>query len=112
VRCLKAGNAVILRGGKEAFNSNNALTDIMRGAIKESGLPEDSVALVQDTSRESATELLQLSAYVDVLIPRGGAGLIRHVVENAKVPVIETGVGNCHVYVESTADLHGSGDHL
>ncbi len=106
VLCLKAGNAVILRGGKEAFNSNNALMNIMREAIKASGLPEDSVALVQDTSRESATELLQLSDYVDVLIPRGGAGLIRHVVENAKVPVIETGVGNCHIYVESTADLN------
>lgn len=105
VLCLKAGNAVILRGGKEAFNSNNALTEIMRQAIKESGLPEDSVALIQDTSRESATEVMQLSAYIDVLIPRGGAGLIRHVVENSKVPVIETGVGNCHIYVESSADL-------
>lgn len=106
VLCLKAGNAVILRGGKEAFNSNNALTDIMRGAIREAGLPESSVSLVQDTSRESATEVMQLSKYIDVLIPRGGAGLIRSVVENAKVPVIETGVGNCHIYVESSADLN------
>jgi glutamate-5-semialdehyde dehydrogenase len=105
VLCLKSGNAVLLRGGKEAFNSNNALTEIMRRALLDSGLPEDSVALVQDTSRESATELMQLSKYVDVLIPRGGAGLIRSVVDNAKVPVIETGVGNCHIYVESTADL-------
>ncbi len=105
VLCLKSGNAVILRGGKEAFNSNNALTEIMRQALRESGLPEASVALVQDTSRESATELMQLSKYVDVLIPRGGAGLIRSVVDNAKVPVIETGVGNCHIYIESTADL-------
>jgi glutamate-5-semialdehyde dehydrogenase len=105
VLCLKAGNAIILRGGKEAFNSNNALTGIMRQAIKESGLPEDSVSLVQDTTRGSVDEVMQLTMYVDVLIPRGGAGLIRHVVENSKVPVIETGVGNCHVYVESSADL-------
>jgi glutamate-5-semialdehyde dehydrogenase len=105
VLCLKSGNAAILRGGKEAFNSNNALTEIMRRAVKEAGLPEDSVALVQDTSRESAAELMQLSKYIDVLIPRGGAGLIRNVVDNSKVPVIETGVGNCHIYVESTADL-------
>ncbi len=105
VLCLKAGNAVILRGGKEAFNSNNALMNIMRKAVKEAGLPEDSVALVQDTTRDSVTELLQLKDYIDVLIPRGGAGLIQHVVQNAKVPVIETGVGNCHIYVESTAEL-------
>jgi glutamate-5-semialdehyde dehydrogenase len=105
VLCLKAGNAVILRGGKEAFNSNNALTSLMRNALTEAGLPEDSVSLVQDTSRDSATEVMQLSDYIDVLIPRGGAGLIRHVVENSKVPVIETGVGNCHVYIESSADL-------
>jgi glutamate-5-semialdehyde dehydrogenase len=106
VLCLKAGNAVILRGGKEAFHSNNALTEIMRDAIKSSGLPEDAVALVQDTARESVTELLQLTDFVDLVIPRGGAGLIQHVVQNAKVPVVETGVGNCHVYVESTADLN------
>jgi glutamate-5-semialdehyde dehydrogenase len=105
VLCLKSGNAVILRGGKEAFNSNNALTDVMRQAVRESGLPEDAVSLIQDTSRESATELMQLSKYVDVLIPRGGAGLIRSVVENSKVPVIETGVGNCHIYVDASADL-------
>lgn len=105
VLCLKAGNAVILRGGKEAFNSNNALTGIMREAVKNAGLPEDSVALIQDTSRGSVDEVLRLSDYIDLLIPRGGAGLIRHVVENAKVPVVETGVGNCHVYVERTADL-------
>lgn len=105
VLCLKAGNAVILRGGKEAFNSNNALTEIMRQAIKESGLPEASVALIQDTTRDSVSDVMNLTAYVDVLIPRGGAGLIRHVVENSKVPVIETGVGNCHIYVDATADL-------
>ena len=110
VLCLKAGNAVILRGGKEAFNSNNALANIMRDAVKASGLPEDSVALVQDTTRESVTELLRLSGYVDLVIPRGGAGLIQHVVQNAKVPVVETGVGNCHIYVESTADLKMGAD--
>lgn len=105
VLCLKAGNAVILRGGKEAFNSNNALTELMRSALKEAGLPEDAVSLVQDTTHDSVDALLNLTGYVDVLIPRGGAGLIRRVVENAKVPVIETGVGNCHVYIESSADL-------
>ena len=106
VLCLKAGNAVILRGGKEAFNSNNAFAAIMREAIADAGLPEDSISLVQDTSRESVDALLCLTEYVDVLIPRGGAGLIKHVVQNAKVPIIETGVGNCHVYVESSADLN------
>ena len=105
VLCLKAGNAVILRGGKEAFNSNNAFTEVMREAIAEAGLPSDCISLVQDTSRGSVDDLLKLTEYVDVLIPRGGAGLIGHVVANAKVPVIETGVGNCHVYVEATADL-------
>jgi len=106
VLCLKAGNAVILRGGKEAFHSNNALTNIMRAAICEAGLPEDSVSLVQDTTRESVNAILSLTDCVDVLIPRGGAGLISHVIENAKVPVIQTGVGNCHVYVEKSADLN------
>ena len=103
--CLKAGSAVILRGGKEAIHSNRAIAEIMRDAIERAGLPRDCVALVTDTTRQSATELMQLSAYLDVLIPRGGAGLIRSVVENAKVPVIETGVGNCHVYVDKSADI-------
>lgn len=103
--CLKAGSAVILRGGKEAINSNKAIAEIMRKAIESAGLPRDCVSLVEDTSRQSATELMQLSEYLDVLIPRGGAGLIRSVVENAKVPVIETGVGNCHVYVDESADI-------
>ncbi|MDL2288920.1 glutamate-5-semialdehyde dehydrogenase [Oscillospiraceae bacterium OttesenSCG-928-F05] len=103
--CLKSGNAVILRGGKEAFHSNKAIVDVMRGAIARRGLPEDAIALVGDTSRQSATELMTLTGYVDVLIPRGGAGLIRSVVQNAKVPVIETGIGNCHVYVDTDADL-------
>lgn len=103
--CLKAGSAVILRGGKEAINSNKAIADIMRDAIEGAGLPRDCVSLVEDTTRQSATELMQLSEYLDVLIPRGGAGLIKSVVENAKVPVIETGVGNCHVYVDKSADV-------
>ena len=103
VLCLKAGNAVILRGGKEAFRTNCALTELMRGAIEAADLPADAVSLVQDTSRASAAELMGLRGYLDVLIPRGGAGLIRSVVENARVPVIETGAGVCHVYVEATA---------
>ncbi len=103
--CLKAGSAVILRGGKEAINSNKAVMSVMRDAVESVGLPRDCVALVEDTSRQSATELMQLSDYLDVLIPRGGAGLIKSVVENAKVPVIETGVGNCHVYVDASADI-------
>ena len=103
--CLKAGSAVILRGGKEAINSNKAIAEIMRDALEIAGFPRDCVALVEDTSRQSATELMQLSEYLDVLIPRGGAGLIKSVVNNAKVPVIETGVGNCHVYVDKSADI-------
>jgi len=103
--CLKAGNACILRGGKEAINSNSVLVDIMREALATSGLPEDCICLVRDTSRESAKELMGLREYVDVLIPRGGSGLIKSVVENASVPVIETGLGNCHVYVDDAADL-------
>lgn len=103
--CLKAGSAVILRGGKEAINSNKAIADIMRNAVEQAGFPKDCICLVEDTSRESATQLMQLSDYLDVLIPRGGAGLIKSVVENANVPVIETGVGNCHVYVDESADI-------
>lgn len=103
--CLKAGSAVILRGGKEAINSNTAIAKIMCDAIEKAGLPRDCISLVTDTSRQSATELMQLSDYLDVLIPRGGAGLIKSVVENAKVPVIETGLGNCHVYVDKSADI-------
>ncbi len=108
--CLKAGNAVILRGGKEAINSNKAITKIMRCAIEKSGLPKDSVQLIEDTTRQSSVELMNLSDYLDVLIPRGGAGLINAVVRQAKVPVIETGVGNCHVYVDETADLDMAAD--
>ena len=102
---LKAGSACVLRGGKEAIHSNTAIMDVMRDAIASVGLPRDCAALVTDTTRQSATELMQLSDYLDVLIPRGGAGLIKSVVENAKVPVIETGVGNCHVYVDESADI-------
>ncbi len=103
--CLKSGNAVILRGGKEAINSNKCIADIMRDAVEKAGLPRDCIALIEDTSRESSVALMQLTKYVDVLIPRGGAGLIRAVVENSKVPVIETGAGNCHVYVDKDADI-------
>ncbi len=103
--CIKTGNACILRGGSEAINTNRVLTQLMRDALCEVGLPADSVALVNDTSRESATALMKLRGYIDLLVPRGGAGLIRSVVENAEVPVIETGAGNCHVYIDESADL-------
>lgn len=105
VLCLKAGNAVILRGGSEAINSNKCIAGIMRKAIIESGLPEGSIELIEDTSRQTATELMRLNEYIDVLIPRGGGGLIQSVLENATVPVIETGVGNCHIFVDQTADF-------
>lgn len=103
--CLMAGSAVILRGGKEAFHSNMAVTALMQEACEAVGLPKESVQLVEDTSRASSVEMMGMTGYLDLLIPRGGAGLIRAVVENAKVPVIETGVGNCHVYVDKDADL-------
>ena len=103
--CLKSGNACILRGGKEAIHSNLAIADVLRQATESAGLPADCIQLVSDTSRESANQMMRMSRYLDVLIPRGGAGLIRSVVENATVPVIETGVGNCHVFVDSTADI-------
>lgn len=103
--CMKAGNCVILRGGKEAFHSNLCLTEIMRDAVKAAGLPADIIQLVTDTTRESSNQLMKLSQYLDVLIPRGGAGLIAAVAENATVPVIRTGVGNCHVFVDASADL-------
>jgi glutamate-5-semialdehyde dehydrogenase len=103
--CLKSGNTVILRGGKEAINSNKTISKVMRQAVKEAGMPEDVIQLVEDTSRESANELMKMNEYVDVLIPRGGAGLIQAVVKNATVPVIETGVGNCHIYIDKNADL-------
>lgn len=103
--CLKTSNACILRGGSEAINSNKKIVEVINDALNSVGFPENAVQLVEDTSRETAKELMRLSEYLDVLIPRGGKGLIRSVVENATVPVIETGTGNCHIYVEKTADL-------
>ncbi|MCR4925042.1 MAG: glutamate-5-semialdehyde dehydrogenase [Clostridiales bacterium] len=103
--CFKAGNAVVLRGGKEAINSNKIISDIMRQAVEKSGLPADCICFVEDTTRESSTELMQLTDYIDVLIPRGGAGLIKAVVNNSKVPVIETGAGTCHTFVDEYADI-------
>ncbi|UYV53053.1 glutamate-5-semialdehyde dehydrogenase [Priestia megaterium] len=102
--CLKAGNAVILRGGSEAFYSNQAIVSVLSQAAASAGLPEHSVQLIEDTSRETALELMKLNEYIDVLIPRGGAGLIEAVVKNATVPVIETGTGNCHIYVDEEYD--------
>ena len=103
--CLKSGNVCILRGGKEAFRSNMAVTKLMREALVSVGLPEDCISLVQDTSRETANELMHLDRYVDVLIPRGGAGLIRTVAKESSVPVIRTGEGVCHIYIDAEADL-------
>ena len=105
VLCLKSGNACILRGGKEAIHSNKALAGIMRQAIAGAGISPDAILLVEDTSRESAAQLMRLNGYVDVLIPRGGAGLIKSVVENATVPVIETGAGNCFIFVDDSANF-------
>ena len=105
VLCLKSSNACILRGGKEAILASCALEKAMRDALESVHLPADCIQLVKDTSRSSALEMMKLNGYLDVLIPRGGAGLIRSVVENATVPVIETGTGNCHVYVDASADL-------
>ncbi len=103
--CLKSGNTVILRGGKEAFESNKILMKIMRDAVVKAGFSADIMQLVEDTSRETATEMMKLNGCIDVLIPRGGAGLISSVVKNATVPVIETGTGNCHIFVDESADL-------
>lgn len=108
--CLKSGNVVILRGGKEAIHSNRAIAGIMRRALEKAELPQDCIQLVEDTSRDSANELMRLNDYVDVLIPRGGSGLIHAVVEHASVPVIETGVGNCHVYVDQAAEIGMAAD--
>ena len=102
--CLKSGNTVILRGGKEAINSNKAMALVMRQALVKAELPADCIQLIENTSRESATALMKMNGYVDVLIPRGGAGLIRACVENSTVPVIETGTGNCHIYIDKDAD--------
>lgn len=103
--CFKAGNVVILRGGRDAIHSNQAITEALQGALEACGLPRDAIQLITDTSHETAERFMRMNGYVDVLIPRGGAGLIRTVVEKATVPVIETGTGNCHIYVDETADL-------
>lgn len=103
--CFKSGNVSVLRGGKDAINSNKAIVSVIRETLSEIGLSEDAVILIEKTDREIATEFMRLNKYIDLLIPRGGAGLIRSVVENATIPVIETGTGNCHVYVDETANL-------
>ncbi|WP_031513193.1 glutamate-5-semialdehyde dehydrogenase [Desulfofalx alkaliphila] len=103
--CIKAGNAVLLRGGSEAVNSNVAIGSVIAAAAEKSGLPPGSIAMVEDTGRQTVKDMMKLNGYIDVLIPRGGAGLIKSVMENATVPVIETGVGNCHVYIDKDADL-------
>lgn len=101
--CLKAGNAVLLRGSSSALHSNKALVHVMREALTDSAIPADAVQLLEDTSRETAADMFKLNEYLDVLIPRGGAGLIQSVVQHATVPVLETGVGNCHIFVDETA---------
>ena len=103
--CLKTGNAVILRGGKEAYNSNKCICNIMRDAAEEAGFPKDIIQFVDDTTREVTTELMKCNKYLDLLIPRGGAGLIKAVTRNATVPVIETGTGNCHIFIDKSADI-------
>ncbi len=103
--CLKSGNAVILKGGKDAAHSNEAIVDVLKEALAACNLTEDAVSILTDNSREASRDLMRCNEYVDVLIPRGGAGLIRSCVENATVPVIETGTGNCHIYVDESADL-------
>lgn len=103
--CLKSGNATVLRGGSEAINSNLALVEILRRAAAESGVPEDAIQLIRSTDRAEAQAMMRLNGIIDVLVPRGGANLIRTVIETATVPVIETGVGNCHTYVDASADL-------
>lgn len=103
--CLKSGNAAILRGGKEAIHSNMILVNLMQRALETSGFAKETIQLVEYTSREVSTQMMQANGYIDVLIPRGGAGLIQAVVQNATVPVIETGTGNCHIYVDDSADL-------
>lgn len=103
--CFKAGNTVILRGGSDAINSNKALVGLMRTALRNCGVNENAVQLVEDTSRAVANAMMRLNKYIDLLIPRGGGGLIHAVIENATIPVIQTGEGNCHVYVDESADI-------
>jgi glutamate-5-semialdehyde dehydrogenase len=104
--CFKAGNAVILKGGSDAINSNKEIVKALRSALKESGCSQDALQLIEDTSRETVRDFMRLNRYIDVLIPRGGAGLIKAVVENSTIPVIETGTGNCHIYVDEYADFN------
>lgn len=108
--CFKAGNAVVLRGGSEAINSNRAVAKVIAGAAEEAGMPEGAVQLIENTDRAAVNVMLKLNDYIDVLIPRGGAGLIKTVMENATIPVIETGVGNCHAYIDNEADLEMARD--
>lgn len=103
--CFKTGNAVILKGGSDAINSNRKIVEIIRESLKSVGAPEDAVSLIEDTNRQTATEFMTMREYVDVLIPRGSARLIKATIENSKIPVIETGTGNCHVYVDESADI-------
>ena len=104
--CLKSGNATILRGGSDAINSNKAIVKALRNGIEKSGLPKDAIQLVSDTDREVAQKMMRLNEYIDVLIPRGGENLIKSAVKNATIPVIETGTGNCHIYVDESADFN------
>lgn len=108
--CFKSGNVVILKGGSDAINSNKAIVAVIRNALKDLGVNPDAVQLIEDTSRETARAFMKMNKYVDVLIPRGGAGLIKTVVENSTIPVIETGTGNCHIYVDETADIQMAAD--
>ena len=108
--CFKTGNVVILKGGSDAIHSNTAIVNCIREALKACGITEDAIQLIQDTSRETAAEFMKLNRYVDVLIPRGGRGLIKAVVNQSTIPVIETGTGNCHIYVDETADLQMAAD--
>lgn len=103
--CFKTGNTVILKGGSDAIHSNQAIVSCLRQTLSEAGVNPDALLLIEDTSRQTASAFMRLNRYVDVLIPRGGAGLIRAVVENSTIPVIETGTGNCHIYIDETADL-------
>lgn len=103
--CLKSGNACVLRGGSQAIHSNEALADVLRDALASCDVPREAISIIRTTERSATDALMELHGIVDVLIPRGGAGLIRHCVEHSKVPVIETGTGNCHIYVHETADF-------
>ena len=103
--CFKTGNAVILKGGKDAIHSNIAISNIIRESLAEEGISKDAIQLIADTDRQVTNDFMKMNRYVDVLIPRGGAGLIRAVVENSTIPVIETGTGNCHIYIDEEADM-------